>query len=90
MARASDAPRPSVHATRSGNETQEAGPVDRIRRRHFEGSWLIFWLMCVTGIGIPFAILYLVDSTIEIEYPIEDAEAFLEQRDRERTGFRIP
>jgi len=52
--------------------------MDKIKRRQFKGSWIWFTLLCLTPFGIPFAILYLIESTLEIEYEIEDAEEFLQ------------
>lgn len=49
--------------------------MDKIRRREFAGSWLIFAILCLTGVGIPFAVLYLVNHTVEIESEVTDAEA---------------
>ncbi len=37
--------------------------MSRIVRYQFVGSWLWFWLLCITGVGIPFAILQLVNGT---------------------------
>jgi hypothetical protein len=49
--------------------------MDRIVRREFRGNWLLFWLLCLTGIGIPLAIIYLINGTVEIHSECEDAEA---------------
>ena len=45
-----------------------------ISRYEFMGSWLYFWFLCVTGVGIPVAILYLVNGTIRVDEHVEDAE----------------
>jgi hypothetical protein len=58
--------------------------MDRITKREFKGNWLFFSLLCLTIIGIPAAILYLIESTIEIEYEMDDAEAFLEYHYRKK------
>jgi hypothetical protein len=52
--------------------------MDKIVRRKFLGNWIIFWLLCVTIIGIPFAILYLIDGMVTIEQRVEDANAVME------------
>ena len=52
--------------------------MDRIKRREFKGYWVVFVILCLTGIGIPVAILYLIENMIEIEYEVTDAEEFLE------------
>jgi hypothetical protein len=51
---------------------------DKIVRRQFLGSWIIFWLLCVTIIGIPVAVLYLIDGMVTIEQQVEDANAVME------------
>ena len=53
--------------------------MDRIVRREFKGSRPLFFLLWLSIIGIPRAVLYLVEETIEVHYEIEDAEAFLRQ-----------
>ncbi|MDZ7615401.1 MAG: hypothetical protein U1E05_00265 [Patescibacteria group bacterium] len=53
--------------------------MDRIKRREFRGSRIWVSLLCLTVIGIPIALLHLIESTIEIEYELDDAEAFLKQ-----------
>ncbi len=52
--------------------------MDRIKRREFKGSWFMFLFLCLTGLGLPFALLYLIEGTIEIEYEVSDAEEFLQ------------
>jgi len=52
--------------------------MDKIVRRQFLGSWIVFWLLCVTIIGIPVAVLYLIDGMITIEQHVEDASAVME------------
>jgi hypothetical protein len=51
---------------------------DKIVRRQFLGSWIIFWLLCVTIVGIPFAILYLIDGMVTLEQRVEDANAVMD------------
>ncbi len=53
--------------------------MDRIKRREFRGSRVWVVLLCLTIIGIPIAILHIIEGAIEIEYELEDAEAFLQQ-----------
>ena len=38
------------------------------------GSWLFFWVCCVTILGIPIAVLYLLNGTIRIEEDVNDPE----------------
>jgi hypothetical protein len=43
------------------------------------GSWIWFWLICITVIGLPFAALYLLNGTIRIDSEVQDPEAFVVQ-----------
>ena len=52
--------------------------MDKIVRRQFLGNWVFFWLLCVTILGIPIAILYLIDGMVTIEQQVEDASAVME------------
>lgn len=52
--------------------------MDKIIRKEFTGNRLFFFLLCLTGIGIPIAMLYLMEATITIETNVEDAEEFLD------------
>ncbi len=51
--------------------------MSKIIRYEFMGNWLLFWLLCITGIGIPFAILYLLNGTLRIEDEMADPEKFV-------------
>lgn len=53
--------------------------MSKIVRYQFMGSWLYFWVLCIIGIGIPFAILYLVNGTIRLESEVENPEDFIVQ-----------
>ncbi len=50
--------------------------MDRIRKREFTGSVILLSLLAISIIGIPAAIVYLIESTAETEYEVDDAEAF--------------
>ncbi len=52
--------------------------MSKIVRHEFMGSWVVFWLLCITGIGIPVAILYLLNGTIRIETELDNPEEFLD------------
>jgi hypothetical protein len=54
-----------------------ASSGSRIVRYEFLGSWFLFWVLCVTVIGIPLAILYLVNATVRIEQEMNDPERFV-------------
>ena len=51
--------------------------MSKIVRYEFMGSWGIFWLLCLTTVGIPIAILYLLTGTLRIENEMEDPEEFV-------------
>ena len=51
----------------------------RIVRHEFLGSMLGFWFLCITGIGIPLAIVYLLGMTVRIEEEIENPTEFVEK-----------
>ena len=50
--------------------------MDRIRKREFTGSRFLFWVLFISGIGLPLAIVYLINGVVETEFEVEDAEAF--------------
>jgi hypothetical protein len=52
-------------------------PMSKIVRNEFMGSWLLFSLLCLTIVGIPLALLYLLTGTIRIEEEIADPEGFV-------------
>lgn len=51
----------------------------KIVRHEFVGRPELFWLMCITLIGIPIAILYLIGATVIIEENLDDPTEFLER-----------
>lgn len=61
----------------------EVDLANRIVRYEFMGSWLFFWLLCITVFGLPVALLYPLNGTIRIEKEMDDPERFIE---RYRTG----
>ncbi len=50
----------------------------KVVRYELMGSWLIFWVLFISGLGLPFAILYLLDGTLRLETEVDDAEKFVE------------
>lgn len=58
--------------------------MDKIVRREFTGSWIIFAILALTGIGLPFALLYLLDNTMEIHTRVQDAEEAFEEIQQRR------
>lgn len=51
----------------------------KIVRHEFMGSAIIFYALCLSGIGIPAAVLYLLAGTVTVEEDIEDPTEFLRQ-----------
>jgi hypothetical protein len=52
--------------------------VSKVVRWEFMGSWLLFWAMSISMVGIPLAILYLLNGTIRIEEEVPDVERLVE------------
>jgi len=53
--------------------------MDKIVRREFRGNWLLFWVLCLTGFGLPLALLYLLTGIVEVHSTCEDAETAIEK-----------
>lgn len=51
--------------------------MSKIVRYEFMGSWVLFWALCVSVVGIPLALLYLVNGTVRIDQELADPEAFV-------------
>jgi hypothetical protein len=51
--------------------------MSKVIRNEFMGNWLLFSFLCITLIGIPLALLYLLTGTIRIETEMEDPEQFV-------------
>ena len=59
----------------------------KIVRHEFIGSPIIFFALCLSLVGIPFAILYMIAGTVTVEEDIEDPTQFLMQyRARKHRG----
>jgi hypothetical protein len=52
--------------------------MSKIVRYRFMGSWLWFWVLCVSGIGMPFAVLYLLTDTVRMDTDVDDPEQIAE------------
>jgi ABC-type Na+ efflux pump permease subunit len=61
--------------------------MDKIRKREFTGSIGLLVLLFLSIIGIPVAIVYLIDATVETEYEVDDAEAFWRSYKRQHPLF---
>ena len=51
--------------------------MDRVTRCEFVGSPILLIILFLTGIGIPIALLYLMNKTVAVAQEIADANAFL-------------
>ena len=51
--------------------------MSKVVRYQFMGSWFLFWLLFVSGIGLPFALLYLLNTTIRLDSELTDPEEFM-------------
>jgi hypothetical protein len=49
----------------------------KIVRYEFLGNWGLFTLLFISGIGIPVAILILINGTVRIEEEMDSAEEFV-------------
>ena len=63
--------------------------MSKIVRYQFLGNWIFFWLLCLTGIGIPIAWLYLLNSTFRIESEVNNPEELVYQFSCEQTGCQV-
>jgi hypothetical protein len=52
--------------------------MSKIVRYRFMGNWLWFWLLWVSVIGLPFAILYLLTGTVRMDTDVDDPEQIAE------------
>ena len=48
--------------------------MSKIVRYRFMGSWISFWLLCVTVIGLPIAALYLLTGTVRLDTDVDNPE----------------
>jgi hypothetical protein len=62
--------------------------MSKIVRYEFIGSWTVFWLLCISIIGYPVAILYLINSTLRVETELDNPEDFLVAYRADKTGAK--
>jgi hypothetical protein len=60
--------------------------MNKIIRREFLGSWVLFLGLCVSIIGIPIAILYYKESMVIVEEGLENPSAFLQAYRAKKRG----
>jgi hypothetical protein len=56
----------------------------KVVRHEFMGSPGLFWLLCITVIGIPFAVLYLLSATLTLVEEVDDTEALIQELKQRR------
>ena len=71
--------RSTVVAARPRNSVQGCREtrMSKVVRYEFLGSWFLFWFQCVTVIGIPMGLLYLMSRTVRVDTEIENPEEFV-------------
>ena len=52
--------------------------MGKIIRHEFLGSRLLFFVLCITGIGIPLALIYLIELLVTVEEEVADPTAFID------------
>jgi hypothetical protein len=52
--------------------------MSKIVRYRFMGNWLWFWLLGVSVIGLPLAVLYLLAGTVRMDTDVDDPEQVAE------------
>jgi hypothetical protein len=52
--------------------------MSKVVRYDFLGSWLLFWLACVTVVLIPIGVLYLITGIVQTETEMDRPEEFVE------------
>jgi hypothetical protein len=53
--------------------------MGKIVRYEFLGSPILFWLLSITVIGIPVAVLYLIGATVGVEEDVDEPTEFLKK-----------
>ncbi|NIA13337.1 MAG: hypothetical protein GWP08_04595 [Nitrospiraceae bacterium] len=53
--------------------------MGRIVRYEFLGSQMLFFVLCLTGVGLPIAVLYLLRNLVLIEEKLENPSELMEQ-----------
>jgi hypothetical protein len=69
----------SLGAGKKGHQYKKGETtMSKIVRFEFLGKRWLFWLLFVTGIGIPYALLYLLEGTVRVDEKMENPSEFLE------------
>lgn len=59
--------------------------MGKIVRYEFLGNQTLFFILCLTVVGLPLAVLYLLQNIVVIEEKLENPSEFMECfRDRKR------
>ena len=62
--------------------------MGKIIYREFLGNRLVFFLLCLSGIGLPIAVIYLLECTVTVEENVESPSAHLASLCGKRPGAR--
>jgi len=54
--------------------------MGKIVYHEFLGSRLLFLLLCLSGIGLPIAVIYLLEYTVTVEESMESPSEYLASR----------
>lgn len=60
--------------------------MGKIIRHEFLGNRFVVFLLCLSGVGIPWALLHVLEGLVTIEEELEDPTAFLEEHKRKHSG----
>jgi hypothetical protein len=52
--------------------------MGKVVYREFLGSRLVFLVLCLTGIGIPIAVIYLIEGFVTVEEEVADPTGFIQ------------
>ena len=53
--------------------------MPKLSHYEFLGNPWLFWLLCMTGVLIPQAVIYLIHGTVRVEHEVDAPEEFIRQ-----------
>jgi len=57
---------------------REEEAMGKVIRREFVGNRWLLVALSLTGVGLPLAVLYLIEGTVTVSEELEDPNAFLD------------
>jgi hypothetical protein len=57
----------------------ETNAMGQIVRYEFLGSFPLFFVLCITGIGVPLAVVYLLQNTVGVVETLDDPARFVRE-----------